>query len=97
MHNILATFFIADDVEHPKARGVRNGYAPHHKFAAIDYVASGFHSYDDNNLHYPGEVLKVRIDFPSWEYFSDKVRVGDSFDVLELDRLIGRGKVDEIL
>lgn len=78
-------------------RGVRSGYAPHHRFPAVGYLASGVHSYADNELHYPGETLKVRIAFPSWVYFSDKVKVGDSFDVLELDRVIGRGTVDEIL
>lgn len=97
MHHILATFFIADDVDNPKVKGVRSGYAPHHKFASVDYLASGVHSYADNDLHYPGETIKVRICFPSWEYFRNKVDVGDPFDVFELDRVIGRGRVDEIL
>jgi hypothetical protein len=48
-------------------------------------------------LHYPGETLETRISFPSWEYFKDTVKVGDSFEVLELDRLVGYGKVEQIL
>ncbi|MBU9621027.1 hypothetical protein [Burkholderia multivorans] len=97
MDNILATFEIAKDVADPKVNGVRTGYAPHHKFKSVEYLASGAHTYFDQNLHFPGEILKVRIRFPSWEYFRDKVQVGDLFEVLELDRVVGYGKVDEIL
>ncbi|MGF6243461.1 hypothetical protein P3T42_005225 [Paraburkholderia sp. GAS38] len=97
LHQIVATVRIAEDVEAPKVNGVCSGYAPHHKFAAIDYLASGVHSYADEDLHYPGETLKMRISFPSWEYFQGAVKVGDSFELLELDRLVGYGTVDEVL
>ncbi|WP_206002364.1 hypothetical protein [Paraburkholderia antibiotica] len=97
LHQIVATVRIADDVDAPKVKGVRSGYAPHHKFATVDYLASGVHSYVDEDLHYPGETLKARISFPSWEHFQGGVKVGDSFEVLELDRLVGYGTVDEVL
>jgi hypothetical protein len=97
MNHIVATVRIADDVSDPKVRGVRTGYAPHHKFANVDYLASGFHTYLDADLHYPGETLKALIRFPSWEYFGNTVKVGDRFEVREVDRLVGYGKVDEIL
>ncbi|MHA7678616.1 hypothetical protein [Cupriavidus sp. PET2-C1] len=97
MHHILATFVISADVERPKTAGVRNGYAPHHKFAAVDYLASGIHSYEDNDFHFPGEELKARISFASWQFFSDKIKVGDEFEVRENARLIGHGRVGEIL
>ena len=96
MYQILVTFRLAKDVEEPKVRGVRSGYAPHHKFSSVDYLVSGFHSYDDEGLHYPGETLKARIRFPSWDHFHDNVKVGDSFEVFELDRLIGYGEIQEI-
>lgn len=97
MHHILATFVILENVERPKTVGVRNGYAPHHKFAAVDYLASGIHSYEDNDFHFPGEKLKTKISFASWQFFSDKIKVGDEFEVRENARLIGHGRVDEIL
>ncbi len=97
LYHIVATVRMADDVEAPKVKGVRSGYAPHHKFKTIDYLASGVHTYEDDRLHYPGETLETRISFPSWEYFKDTVKVGDSFEVLELDRLVGYGKVEQIL
>lgn len=97
MHHIVATIQLANDVEAPKVRGVRSGYAPHHKFAAVEYLASGVHSYDDHSLHYPGETLKAHISFPSWDHLRSSVKVGDSFEVLELDRVVAYGRVDAIL
>ncbi|MBB1634829.1 hypothetical protein [Cupriavidus sp. UME77] len=97
MNQILATFVISEDVERPKTAGVCNGYAPHHKFVAVDYLASGIHSYEDSNFHFPGEKLKAKISFASWQFFSDKIKVGDEFEVRENARLIGHGRVDEIL
>ncbi len=95
--NIVATINLADDVVYPKIKGVRSGYSPHHKFAAIDYLVSGVHRYQDDCLHYPGEALEVKIGFVSWEFFKDTIKVGDAFEVLELDRLVGHGKVEIIL
>ena len=97
MYQVLATFRLAKDVAEPKIKGVRSGYAPHHKFAEVEYLVSGFHTYDDEDLHYPGETLVARIGFPSWDHFRNHVRVGDLFEVFELDRLIGHGKIEEIL
>ncbi|ODP30924.1 hypothetical protein [Pandoraea sp. ISTKB] len=97
LHHIVATIRIADDVDAPKKNGVRSGYSPHHKFESVDHLVSGVHTYANDHLHYPGETLETRISYPSWEYFKDAVKVGDSFDVLELDRLVGYGKVDRIL
>lgn len=97
LHHIIATIHVADDVDEPKEKGVRSGYSPHHKFASVDFLVSGVHTYENDHLHYPGETLETRISFPSWEYFKDAVKPGDSFEVLELDRLVGYGKVERVL
>ncbi|KAB0641127.1 hypothetical protein [Burkholderia latens] len=97
MENIIATVEISIDVPDPKVSGVRTGYSPHHKFARIDWLASGKHVYDDTDVHYPGETLKAKIKFASWEHMRDSVGVGDHFEILENDRLIGHGVVDAIL
>lgn len=97
LNNIVAMIRLADDVDDPKAKGVRSGYSPHHKFAEIDYLVSGVHRYQDDRLHYPGEVLETKISFVSWEFFKDIIKIGDVFEVLELDRLVGHGKVEIIL
>jgi hypothetical protein len=97
MPHVLATFHIASDVERPKTNGIRTGYAPHHKFGSVDYLASGFHSYEDDMVHYPGETFKVEITFPSWGDLKLHVKVDDSFEVMELDRLVGWGVIEKIL
>ncbi|WP_129518723.1 hypothetical protein [Burkholderia stabilis] len=97
MENIIATVKISIDVQDPKVAGVRTGYSPHHKFANIDWLASGKHVYDDTDLHYPGETLKAKIKFASWDHMRGDIGVGDRFDILENERLIGYGVVDAIL
>jgi len=95
-HHVIARFEIALDAASPKAKGVRSGYAPHHRFAKVDYLASGFHVYGDNEFHFPGETLEIKITFPSWSDLRERLKVGDRFDVLELDRVIGHGTIERI-
>ena len=97
MPNVVASFHIAADVASPKSNGIRTGYAPHHKFEAVDYLASGFHTYDDSGLHYPGETLKVRIAFPSWDDLKSRIKVGDKFQVSELNQAVGCGEIESII
>lgn len=95
-YNLIASFEISDAVINPKINGIKSGYAPHHKFKNIDYLVSGYHKYKDDNFHYPGETIKAEISFPSWKYFCKSVNVGEKFEVLELDRIIGYGVVESI-
>ena len=97
MPNVIASFHIASDVESPKINGIRTGYAPHHKFDSVDYLASGFHTYDDSAMHYPGETLKVRITFPSWDDFKSCIKVGEKFQVSELNQAVGYGEIETII
>lgn len=96
MHHITAIFTLSAEVPQPKNGGVKTGYSPHHKFANNDYLVSGFHTYPDNDVHYPGETLTAKIVFPSWEFFGKDVKVGDSFEVKEMNRLVGYGVVQSI-
>jgi hypothetical protein len=95
-YHISATIHLATDVPSPKARGVQTGYSPHHKFTHFEWIASGQHTYQDEDLHFPGETLFALIKFASWEFMRDKVKVGDRFEISEVDRLIGHGTVDSI-
>ncbi|WP_234637088.1 hypothetical protein [Delftia tsuruhatensis] len=95
-YNIIALIKIEENVETPKTGGIKSGYAPHHRFKGVDYLVSGFHEYSDNFIHYPGEIISARITFPSWEYFKNSVNVGDRFEILEMNRLIGCGLVEVI-
>lgn len=96
MRNISATFHISTDVAEPKFRGVRSGYAPHHRLPFIGYLFSGHHSYVDNDPHYPGEALKADIAFASWAQISEYIEIGQRIEVLELERAVGYLIVNEI-
>ena len=96
MHNIVADITFLDDVPEPKVNGVRSGYAPHHKFSDVDWLASGFHEYHDEILHFPGETIEAKIRFVSWEYLRDIVKPGVQFEVRELHRIIGAGVVKAV-
>src|ERR1700761_3620529 len=96
MSMVIAKFHIAADVVSPKNNGIRTGYAPHHKLESVEYLASGFHTYDDAELHYPGETLKVRIFFPSWDDLKNHVKIGDKFQVSEVNRQVGYGEIESI-
>lgn len=95
-HHITAAITLSEDVPQPKTAGVKSGYAPHHLFSNVDYLVSGFHTYDDELVHYPGETLLAKIVFPSWGYFGKDVDVGDRFEVREMDRVVGTGIVQSI-
>lgn len=94
--HVKALVELLENVSEPKNSGVKSGYSPHHKFKNVDYLVSGFHTYSDDEMHYPGEGLQTNIVFPSWEYFESEVKVGDRFEVRELDRLIGLGVIQSI-
>lgn len=81
MHDIVADITFLDDVPEPVVNGVRSGYAPHHKFSEVDWLTSGFHQYQDENLHFPGETIEAKIRFVSWEHLQDIVRPGVHFEV----------------
>lgn len=91
--NILAIFNVSNDVPFPKEMGIKSSYSPHHKFKNVEYLVSGRHQYGDDEVHYPGEDLFVTITFASWEYIKMSLNVGDEFEVREMDRIIGHGKV----
>ncbi|MTV40552.1 hypothetical protein [Duganella radicis] len=97
MAHIYAEVYISDNVPYPKKNGIRTGYAPHHKFDGINYLVSGFHTYEDGEMHYPGEYLKTKISFPSWDEVCDKIVVGEGFELMELDRSVGKGVVISII
>ncbi|WP_312796671.1 hypothetical protein [Tianweitania sp.] len=96
MFHVKALLTLSKDVPYPKSDGVRTGYDPYHKFPGVDYLATGFHTYTDDQIHYPGESLIASIVFPSWEFFGPSIHVGDVFEIRELDKVVGRGVVQAI-
>jgi hypothetical protein len=95
-YHVSATIHLSTDVPSPKAGGVQSGYSPHHKFAHFDWIASGQHTYQDEDVHFPGETLFALMRFASWEHMQNKVQVEDRFEIREVDRVIGLGTIDSI-
>ena len=95
MNGVRATVDFDTNVEHPKMKGVVDGYNAGHKFEWADFETSGTHYYGDGRRHYAGETIKVVIAFPFWRYFGSKVSVGDRFEIFEGSRLVGHGVVEE--
>ncbi|MFC4159352.1 hypothetical protein [Chitinimonas lacunae] len=95
-HHITALVTLSTDVPQPKNGGVRSGYAPHHKFDGVEYLVSGFHSYVDSEIHYPGETVMAEITFPSWAFFGGQIKPGDIFEIREMSRLVGSGIVQSV-
>lgn len=94
MHHITALIKFSENVPRPHTDGgVKSGYAPHHKFSNVEYLVSGFHDYADDKYHFTGESLVTKIAFPSWEDIHKLIHVGDSFEVRELNTLVGSGEV----
>lgn len=96
MYDILALVELSEEVPRPKVKGVVSGYSPQHKFHQVEYLASGVHTYPDDKAYYPGGAVVARIKFASWEFFGNEIKVGDGFEVRELDRVVGTGVVKEI-
>lgn len=94
--DIVADITFLEHVAEPKLNGVKSGYAPHHKFPHLDWLASGFHYYQDEDLHFPGETIEAGIRFVSWELLCDSLLPGMRFEVRELHRVVGIGQVKDM-
>lgn len=94
--DIVADITFIEDVAEPKLNGVKSGYAPHHKFPHIDWLASGCHYYQDEERHFPGETIEAGIRFVSWELLSESLLPGMEFEVRELGRVVGTGQIKDI-
>lgn len=98
MHHIIAIVNLTENVSRPHTNGgVKSGYMPHHKFSNVEWLVSGRHDYSDDKYHYVGETLVTKIAFPSWDDIGKMIKVGDVFEIRELNTLIGNGTVKSIV
>lgn len=79
-----------------KVKGVVSGYFFYYKFYQVEYFVSGVYIYFDDKVFYFGKIVMVKIKFVSWEFFGSEIRIGDVFEVRELDCVVGKGVVKEI-
>ncbi|WP_409834123.1 hypothetical protein [Acidovorax sp.] len=94
MHHITAKIKLSENFSRPHTNnGIKSGYMPHHKFSGVEGIFSGKHQYSDENYHFPGEELTVKIGFPSWENLQGRLQIGDTFELRELNALVGFGEI----
>ena len=94
--DIVADITFLEDVAEPKRNGVKSGYAPHHQFPHLDWLASDFQYYQDEKLHFPGETVEAGIRFVSWELLRESLLPGMAFEVRESGRVVGTGQIKDI-
>ncbi|MBB6111557.1 EF-Tu C-terminal domain-related protein [Mucilaginibacter lappiensis] len=74
-----------------------SGYRPQVKFAFSDMQTSGQQIFLNKEIVYPGEDVLAEITIISTEIFAGKLYSGLSFEFREGARVIGNGKIVEIL
>ncbi|WP_289662862.1 hypothetical protein [Flavobacterium panacagri] len=74
-----------------------SGYRPHIKFSFDEYLTSGMQLFIGTEFVLPGESVSATISILSVEYFEGKLYEGLEFDFREGARIIGTGKITEIV
>lgn len=74
----------------------QNGYRPHIKFEFDDFITSGKQIYLDNNVVFPGDIVRAEISILSTDYFKNKLSNGNKFTFFEGPNVIGTGSILEI-
>jgi len=73
------------------------GYRPQVKFPFIEMQTSGQQTFLNKDIVYPGETVIAEIAIISPQFFFNKLNIGSEFDFREGSRIIGTGKIIEIL
>ena len=74
---------------------VSTGYRPQFYYEGEDHVA--VQEFTDKEKVYPGDTVTAHLHFLHPELLFNRVRVGDSFKILEGKRVVAHGKITRIL
>ena len=90
--------FLTTD-EGGRQTGVTSGYRPHHDFGLEGTQVDAAHVYDNNEWVHPGETVIAGLAFPpiTQEHLVGRLQEGLEFTVQEGARIVGRGRVTQIL
>lgn len=97
------TDFIAELTFRTNAEGrrkmrVASGYRPHIEFEGYpEYITSGQQIYLGQDTVEPGETVLAKISIMSKDYFKNKLYENMTFKFCEGVRVIGHGKVLEVI
>ncbi len=78
---------------------VKSGYRPHHDFGLEVTQVDAAHIYADDEWVAPGDSVIAGLIFPpiSRRYLEGQLRQGLEFTVQEGARIVGRGRITEVL
>ncbi|MBS1623649.1 MAG: elongation factor Tu [Bacteroidetes bacterium] len=76
---------------------VASGYRPQLKFDFTEMQTSGQQIFADRELVYPGDEVIANITMLSPHFYLGKLDRGTEFEFREGSRIIGTGKITEIL
>jgi translation elongation factor EF-Tu-like GTPase len=94
--------FVAELYYHTTEQGGRRtpvwtGYRPQVKFPFSDMQTSGPQRFLNNDEVHPGDTVIAEITVISNEHFKRKLYLGLEFDFREASRIIGTGKVLQVI
>ena len=73
------------------------GYRPQVKFAFSEMQTSGQQKFLNKEIVYPGETVIAEIAILSTDFFKNKLMQGLEFEFREGNRIIGTGKIINVL
>ena len=76
---------------------VWSGYRPQVRFGFSEMQASGQQRFLDKDIVYPGDTVIAEISIISVDFFRNKLSTNLEFDFREGSRIIGTGKILEIV
>ncbi|SHN09612.1 hypothetical protein [Mucilaginibacter sp. OK098] len=74
-----------------------SGYRPPVKFTFSEMQTSGQQKFLNNDIVYPGESIIAEISLITSDFLKGMLNVGFDFDFREGSRIIGTGKILEVL
>lgn len=75
----------------------KSGYRPQVKFPFDKMQTSGQQKFIGKDIAYPGDIVKAEIAITSTEHLKRRLNVGLQFEFREGDRIIGTGRILEII
>ena len=72
-------------------------YRPQVKFRFSEMQTSGQQKFLNNDIVYPGESIIAEISLITSDFLKEMLKVGSDFDFREGSRIIGTGRILEIL
>ncbi len=95
--DFIAKLYYLTKGEGGRRNYVFTGFRPHIKFAGIDDSTSGEQLFIEKDKVVPGELAIAEIRLLRHQLFENYLYVGQQFEILEVQNIIGHGEIIEIV